>query len=87
MKGPGELKSLPPKTCVISCLLRYYDFVNSVELAIIGQLNGNFGDEKSKPHKPSKAEVRLLKQISLGKQKLIFYMSYMKGNYFNFEVI
>ena len=64
-----------PKTSLVEGLLRYYDFINDVESHLLQSKVGKHLNKKSQT---------LLKQIHLGKQKLIFYLSYVKSGKFNF---
>jgi len=68
----GLLKSKDQVSVVFEALLRYYDLLDFVEGKITEQT-------KLKLSGYRQARV-LLKQIGLAKQKLIFYMSYLKSN-------
>lgn len=52
-------------------LMRYYDFLHDVEQSILG-------DEK---RKATKRLQMLLKNVSLAKNKLIFYIAYVRDKF------
>jgi hypothetical protein len=75
-------KTMPVKTSLVECLLRYYDFIDSVEQMIVSTAKTK-GEMKCF----SKKTQGLLKQISLGKQKLLFYLCFIKSGCFDFKLI
>lgn len=50
---------LPPKTSLVSCLLRYFDFINDIEQHLVEHIK--------QAKKQSKQQLAVLRQISLGK--------------------
>ena len=57
------------KSVLVEAFLRYYDLLSFVE-----------GEQAAKGKSAFKVKKSLLKQIGLAKQKLIFYLSYIKSS-------